>query len=605
MNFPPKGNLLRLFDQQLKMFQVTCSEMPDMKVRVREGSYWDNGTNFVEFPGGISKPITAPSVGCKVVLIGVNTAANIVVLDGEVATADPKAPVCPKSVLPCALILLQSTSTAITQEMIYDVRPVFYTRYPVAHNDLTYRNVEGAHDIEAISGLTDALTVRPDTTELQGFLNLKADLNGTDSPVFVLNKNGSGVVTVPADIIFERGNNPNAILRFDADPEGGLKFSKDAGTTWEKIKMGDGGDTPAPEDVYTKEEIDAKVEEINGSIEEVSSSVSSVSESVEGLSNSLESVSSVVEGLGTSVSNLESGKENAFEKNTAFNKNFGVEAGTVAEGNHTHATLSKTIYVDKEADEEIADGSMLRPYKTVKAASLVAVDGDLIRVATGTYNEEDIVFATGVSLHGETVKALINANVTFGSVDALDHSPISIRDITFGKKSAPKVFAINYTSEIVNCNFYGPVTFGNANRSATVIGVNYRVDNANPAVTFSGTMYSQVLGTINNESGKAFEVVTGQVAFNSVMVSSKSSVATIGMSGGTLNVMGSQITNTNGGKAIDAANQANSASALMCSIISGNVDFGVKPVLVNGIKMMSGTFAGTVVRPDDDNLPTA
>ena len=238
---------------------------------------------------------------------------------------------------------------------------------------------------------------------------------------------------------------------------------------------------------------------------------------------------------------------------------------------------------------------MLRPYKTVKAASLVAVDGDLIRVATGTYNEEDIVFATGVSLHGETVKALINANITFGSVDALDHSPISIRDITFGKKSAPKVFAINYTSEIVNCNFYGPVTFGNANRSATVIGVNYRVDNANPAVTFSGTMYSQVLG----------KVVTGQVVFNSVMVSSKSSVTTIGMSGGTLNVMGSQIANTNGGKAIDAANQANSASALMCSIISGNVDFGVKPVLVNGIKMMSGTFAGTVVRPDDDNLPTA
>lgn len=30
------------------------------------------------------------------------------------------------------------------------------------------------------------------------------------------------------------------------------------------------------------------------------------------------------------------GKENAFSKNTAFNKNFGTTAGTVAEGNHTH-----------------------------------------------------------------------------------------------------------------------------------------------------------------------------------------------------------------------------------------------------------------------------
>jgi len=31
------------------------------------------------------------------------------------------------------------------------------------------------------------------------------------------------------------------------------------------------------------------------------------------------------------------GKENAFSKNTAFNKNFGTSSGTVAEGNHTHA----------------------------------------------------------------------------------------------------------------------------------------------------------------------------------------------------------------------------------------------------------------------------
>lgn len=30
------------------------------------------------------------------------------------------------------------------------------------------------------------------------------------------------------------------------------------------------------------------------------------------------------------------GKEPSFSKNTAFNKNFGTTAGTVAEGNHTH-----------------------------------------------------------------------------------------------------------------------------------------------------------------------------------------------------------------------------------------------------------------------------
>jgi hypothetical protein len=36
------------------------------------------------------------------------------------------------------------------------------------------------------------------------------------------------------------------------------------------------------------------------------------------------------------------GKENSFSKNTGFNKNFGTSAGTVSEGNHTHAFASLT-----------------------------------------------------------------------------------------------------------------------------------------------------------------------------------------------------------------------------------------------------------------------
>ena len=601
MNFPPKGNLLRLFDQQMKMFQVCCSEMPDMKVRVREGSFWDNGTNFIEFPGGTSKLISAPTVGCKVVLVGVNTAGAIVVLDGETVTANPKAPVCPKNVLPCALILLQSTSTAITQEMIFDVRPVFYTRYPVSHNDLTYRDAENAHNIEAITGLNEALTVRPDVNQLQEFLNTKADLNGTDSPVFVLNKNGSGVVSYNADIVFERGDNLNAILRFEMDPDGGLLFSKDNGTTWLTIPLSEPGS-----DSYTKTEIDDMFADVNVKFTSDEERISSVEESVQTNTENISSISERVVANEEAISGLESGKEDAFEKNSAFNKNFGTEAGTVAEGNHTHATLSKTIYVDRTADETIADGSMLRPYKTVKAASLVAVDGDLIRVATGEYNEEDITFATGVSIHGETVKVLLNANVTFGSVDALDHAPVSIRDITFGKKSHPKTFVVNYTSEISNCNFYGPVSFNNASRSATLIGCNYRCnDENNPAITFVGTMYTQVLGTINNDSGKAIVVNGGTLGLNSVVVSSKSAESTIELQGGNMNSVGCQISNTAGGKSIEGSNASNNPNALMSTIITGNVNFGSKMVLVNGVKMMAGTFAGTVLRPDDDNLPTA
>ncbi len=44
-------------------------------------------------------------------------------------------------------------------------------------------------------------------------------------------------------------------------------------------------------------------------------------------------------------------KENAFTKNTAFNKNFGTTAGTVAEGNHNH----DSVYVDISGDTMTGD----------------------------------------------------------------------------------------------------------------------------------------------------------------------------------------------------------------------------------------------------------
>lgn len=61
----------------------------------------------------------------------------------------------------------------------------------------------------------------------------------------------------------------------------------------------------------------------------------------------------------TTMTNLIGTKENAFVKNTAFNKNFGTAAGEVAEGNHTHAYSSLsglpdlTQFVDKTTEQEI------------------------------------------------------------------------------------------------------------------------------------------------------------------------------------------------------------------------------------------------------------
>ena len=249
MNIPPKADILRRLDSALLMFKVTCSEYPDMRVNIKPGTFWDNGTNFVEFPGGTSRPLMAPNFGAQLVLIGVSTSGSIAVIYGDPGCENLKPPECPKTVLPCAMILLRNTSTAITQEMIFDCRPVFYTRYPVAHNDLADRNEPDCHGILSITGLLEELQKRPDLEQLSNILASKADVNGTNSPVFVLNNAGSGVPTFDAMLIFQRGDIPNSILRFSCEPGGGILYSDDNGTTWTSIT-----------DIYTKEDINALLE---------------------------------------------------------------------------------------------------------------------------------------------------------------------------------------------------------------------------------------------------------------------------------------------------------------------------------------------------------
>ena len=249
MNFPPKADILRRLDSSLHMFKVTCSEYPDMRVNIRQGSFWDNGTNFVEFPGGSSRPLVPPNFGAQIALVGVSTAGKIAVLYGEPGCENIMPPACPRTVMPCAMILLRNTSTCITQEMIFDCRPVFYTRYPVDHRDLSGRNEPDAHKIDSITGLMEALQQRPDLEQLKIMFAAKADATGTNSPVFVLNNAGSGVPTMDAMLVFQRGDIPNAILRFSCEPNGGILFSDDNGTTWTTIT-----------DIYTKEDINALLE---------------------------------------------------------------------------------------------------------------------------------------------------------------------------------------------------------------------------------------------------------------------------------------------------------------------------------------------------------
>lgn len=64
----------------------------------------------------------------------------------------------------------------------------------------------------------------------------------------------------------------------------------------------------------------------------------------------------------------EVGAEPAFAKNTAFNKNFGTTAGTVAEGNHTHTFSSLTGFPTTLAGYGITDAVTLNTAQTITGA---------------------------------------------------------------------------------------------------------------------------------------------------------------------------------------------------------------------------------------------
>ena len=59
-----------------------------------------------------------------------------------------------------------------------------------------------------------------------------------------------------------------------------------------------------------------------------------------------------------------------------------------------------TWYVATTGNDTTGDGSQSNPYKTIGKAVSVAVNGDTINVAAGTYDEENIVITKGITLQG-------------------------------------------------------------------------------------------------------------------------------------------------------------------------------------------------------------
>ena len=234
MNRPPKGDDYRRGNAAFMMFQPTAADVPNMTVRIRPGTFWINGQTIVEYAGGTSPTITAPRSGAKWVVVVINKLGTALVIDGVAKANNPVVPELTKNLLPVALIYVKASTKAISNDMIYDVRPTLAVGgYPFQHNQLQKREEANAHGIPAITGLQDALDNKLEVNDATTLFANKADADGTTSAVFTLNKDETGTPVEYCGISVVRGNLPPVGLRFNE----GLdlwEFTND-GTNWQEI----------------------------------------------------------------------------------------------------------------------------------------------------------------------------------------------------------------------------------------------------------------------------------------------------------------------------------------------------------------------------------
>ena len=80
--------------------------------------------------------------------------------------------------------------------------------------------------------------------------------------------------------------------------------------------------------------------------------------------------------------------------------------------------LPTTIYADAAASG-VEDGSLGKPFKKIQAAVDHAIDGDIIRVAVGTYNESVRITTDDVTVRGEA-GAILDGSGVIGSTGGFD-----------------------------------------------------------------------------------------------------------------------------------------------------------------------------------------
>jgi hypothetical protein len=124
VSIPPKGDGAIRVGAHFTPLEVSAQTVPDLTVRIEPGSFWTASREFKEFGGGNSALLTAASSDAKLVVIAVDDNASINVIDG-VESSSPCLPVIPENVIPLAFVFVTTTTTSITSDTVFDIRPLW------------------------------------------------------------------------------------------------------------------------------------------------------------------------------------------------------------------------------------------------------------------------------------------------------------------------------------------------------------------------------------------------------------------------------------------------------------------------------------------------
>jgi len=249
MNVPLYGDEYRKLFGNMATLHPSAQDSPNMTVKISAGGFWswlEGVAAYVEYVGGSSPAISAPSGNAKWVVVALNASGMVVNINGA-ESATPILPVIPANRYPIALVYVQSGDTKLTNEFIFDARPIFSN--PVrSHQDLTDTTLDGCHTTAAVEGLDELIATLATLTDLNDGLTDKADVGGTISSTFKLNQDHTGTPSSDAFIEVERGDATNVKIRWNESLDK-WQYTND-GAVWHNFT--DYYLNDATEDIYLK-----------------------------------------------------------------------------------------------------------------------------------------------------------------------------------------------------------------------------------------------------------------------------------------------------------------------------------------------------------------